>query len=118
MTADPALITRLRGLEADHGPDGWPAIQMRDVTALLQALGALTALQTVRAEDRAALATLTPRELEVLQLSATGLTNREISVRLGIQHYTVLDHRRKIHAKLGVATIIEAAVMAARVGLA
>jgi hypothetical protein len=26
---------RLRGFEQDHKPDGWPAIQMRDVTALL-----------------------------------------------------------------------------------
>ena len=29
-----ALISRMRGLEIDHGPDGWPAIQMKDISAL------------------------------------------------------------------------------------
>lgn len=29
-----AVMARTHLLEADHGPDGWPAIQMRDVTAL------------------------------------------------------------------------------------
>ena len=29
------LICRLRLLELDHVPDGWPAIRMRDVSALL-----------------------------------------------------------------------------------
>ena len=29
---------RLRRLEADHAPDGWPAVQMRDITAVLDEL--------------------------------------------------------------------------------
>ena len=28
-------IRRMRLLEADHAPDSWPAVQMRDITALL-----------------------------------------------------------------------------------
>ncbi|NDP41084.1 MAG: hypothetical protein GZ093_20610 [Rhodoferax sp.] len=28
------LVERMRGFEVDHKPDGWPAIRMRDVTAL------------------------------------------------------------------------------------
>jgi hypothetical protein len=32
------LIERLRSFEVDHQPDGWPAIKMRDVSALLDAL--------------------------------------------------------------------------------
>ena len=28
------LLGRMRGLEADHTPDGWPAVLMRDVSAL------------------------------------------------------------------------------------
>jgi len=35
------LLERMRGLEADHGPDGWPAIQMRDVSALCNEIDAL-----------------------------------------------------------------------------
>ena len=34
------LIERLRLLEQDHEPDGWPAVLMRDITALLDALEA------------------------------------------------------------------------------
>ena len=34
------LIERLRVLEQDHEPDGWPAVRMRDITALLDALDA------------------------------------------------------------------------------
>ena len=29
------IIERLRGLETDHTPDGWPAVRMRDITALI-----------------------------------------------------------------------------------
>ena len=29
------LTERLRSFEADHKPNGWPAIQMRDVSALI-----------------------------------------------------------------------------------
>lgn len=32
------LIERMRGFESDHAPDGWPAIRMRDVSALCGAL--------------------------------------------------------------------------------
>lgn len=32
------LIERLRCFEADHGPDGWPAVRMRDISAVLDAL--------------------------------------------------------------------------------
>ena len=34
------LIERLRLLEQDHEPDGWPAVRMRDITALLDAIEA------------------------------------------------------------------------------
>lgn len=28
------LIERMRSLEQDHTPDGWPAVQMREISAL------------------------------------------------------------------------------------
>jgi len=30
----PAILARIRALEADHAPDGWPEVQMRDLTAM------------------------------------------------------------------------------------
>lgn len=32
------LIDRVRSFEIDHAPDGWPAIRMRDISALADAL--------------------------------------------------------------------------------
>ena len=32
------IVGRLRMLEIDHEPDGWPAVQMRDITRILNAL--------------------------------------------------------------------------------
>lgn len=47
---------------------------------------------------------LTPRELEVLALLATGLTNRAIADRLYISEKTVARHVSNIFTKLGVST--------------
>ena len=35
------LLGRMRLLEQDHGPDDWPAVQMRDITALCDAIAAI-----------------------------------------------------------------------------
>jgi DNA-binding CsgD family transcriptional regulator len=47
---------------------------------------------------------LTPRELEVLRLVATGKTNREIASVLVISEHTVARHVQNIFIKLGVAS--------------
>ena len=47
---------------------------------------------------------LTPRELEVLELLAQGLGNREIAGALGISEHTVKFHLAAIFGKLGVTT--------------
>jgi DNA-binding NarL/FixJ family response regulator len=60
---------------------------------------------------------LTNRELEVMQLLAAGLTNKEIASRLGISDHTVKFHVNAILGKLGVETRTEAVVHAARLGI-
>ena len=60
---------------------------------------------------------LTPREQQVAQLLAGGLSNKEIAQRLGITGHTVKFHLNGILRKLGVATRTEAVVQAARLGL-
>ena len=35
------LIERLRGFEIDHSPDGWPAIRMREISAMCDAIESL-----------------------------------------------------------------------------
>jgi DNA-binding NarL/FixJ family response regulator len=48
--------------------------------------------------------TLTARELEVLRLVATGLTNAQVAQRLCITPRTVNAHLTAIYSKLGVST--------------
>jgi DNA-binding NarL/FixJ family response regulator len=60
---------------------------------------------------------LTARELEVMQLLASGQTNKEIAQRMGVTEHTVKFHVNSILGKLGVATRTEAVVHAARLGI-
>ena len=60
---------------------------------------------------------LTPREQQVAQLLAGGLTNKEIAQRLGITEHTVKFHLNGLMRKLGVSTRTEAVVPAARLGI-
>jgi len=62
--------------------------------------------------------TLTPRETEVLRLLAAGQSNKEIAYNLGISEKTVKTHVSNILAKLGVPSRTQAALYAARIGLA
>jgi DNA-binding CsgD family transcriptional regulator len=58
------------------------------------------------------LASLTPREREVLELVARGYTNREIAASLVIAEVTAKVHVRRVIRKLGVRSRTEAAVAA------
>ncbi|MCJ7537982.1 MAG: tetratricopeptide repeat protein, partial [Anaerolineales bacterium] len=60
---------------------------------------------------------LSVRELEVLQLIAQGLSNREISERLFLALNTVKGHNRKIFGKLQVQRRTEAVARAREMGL-
>src|SRR5262249_58818697 len=60
---------------------------------------------------------LTPRELQVLELLAEGLSNKAIAGRLGISDHTAKFHVNAILGKLGVQSRTEALVQAARLGL-
>lgn len=60
--------------------------------------------------------TLTPRELEVLQLMARGLTNRQIARRLEISEHTVKFHAAAILGKLSARSRAEAVARAIGLG--
>ena len=60
---------------------------------------------------------LTRREISVLGLFPTGLSNREIGLRLGISEETVRTHARSIRKKLGARDRAQAAARALREGL-
>jgi LuxR family maltose regulon positive regulatory protein len=60
---------------------------------------------------------LSQRELEILQLIAEGLSNREISERLFLALDTVKGHNQKIYGKLQVQRRTEAVARARELGL-
>jgi len=60
---------------------------------------------------------LSPRELEVLQLIAQGLSNRDIADRLFVALDTVKGHNRKIFGKLDVQSRTEALARARELNL-
>jgi len=60
---------------------------------------------------------LSPREIEVLQMIAEGLGNKEIAPKLGISDHTVKFHISSIFAKLGASSRTEAVTIGIRNGL-
>ena len=60
---------------------------------------------------------LTPRELEVIELVATGSTDQQIADALFIARRTVTSHLANIRCKLGVNNRTAAVVLVARSGL-
>ena len=61
---------------------------------------------------------LSERELEILRLVATGVSNKEIATQLGISPNTVKVHLRNIFSKIGAPTRTAATLYALENGLA
>src|SRR5206468_1019062 len=92
----------------------------REAVDAWEAIGDAYALAVARfraAEAGARRLGLSTREIEVLALVAGGLSNGEIAERLFITRKTAAVHVTHILDKLGVSNRVEAAMIAARVGL-
>lgn len=74
----------------------------------------------VRREDaaREAERQLTPRELEIVKLAASGARNRDIAERLSISEGTVKIHFHNVYEKLGIDSRVALAMWARDQGLA
>jgi DNA-binding NarL/FixJ family response regulator len=79
------------------------------------AFGLLREMSKPRTSDP--LAELSSRERQVLELVASGLSNQEIGLKLGLAEKTIKHYMTNILTKLQVRSRVEAALLAARVGL-
>lgn len=68
-------------------------------------------------DDSPFVESLTPREIEVLELVAEGLPNKAVAARLGISDQTVKFHLTSISGKLGAINRTDAVRRAVRRGL-
>lgn len=73
--------------------------------------------ESARADARARLATLTPREREVLALVVAGLANKQIAARLGTTEQTIKLHRGRVMSKMQADSVAELVVLAQRAGV-
>ena len=87
----------------------------REVFVALGADPALAELADLMGDRRAGV--LTAREVEVLRLVSTGLTNRAIGARLSLSEKTVARHLSNIFGKLGLSTRAAATAYAYENGL-
>ena len=60
---------------------------------------------------------LSPREIEILQLVATGASNKEIADKLIISEGTVKNHLSNILGKMGVKDRMQAVLKAKELGI-
>jgi DNA-binding NarL/FixJ family response regulator len=111
-----------RGLRA--GAKGY-LLKDADLDELLSAIRAVHSGQTcippavgAKLAERMVIPQLSDRELEVLRLMATGISNQEIGTALCITERTVKFHINNILSKLGVPDRTKAVLVALKRGIA
>jgi DNA-binding CsgD family transcriptional regulator len=97
----------------------WAAVALALVLAFLAAKhrSGATSRPGLVVQNRGSVSTLTPRELEVLQLMTTTHSYREIADKLVIGEETVRTHVKSILHKLGQPDSTRAVVAAVRAGI-
>ena len=99
----------------DLAAAAWAAVRGFAVSPAVDAESGAAALDTRDSVER--VEPMTPREREILELLAQGLSNRAIAGALGISEHTVKFHLASIYGKLGASTRTGAVRRALRRGL-
>src|SRR5439155_22511046 len=104
----PYEVGRTRALAAQAcsrlGDDEAVRLELQAARDIFRELGATPDLARLEGSGAGAPHGLSPRELEVLRLVATGNSNREIAAALVISEHTVARHLQNIYAKLRLSS--------------
>jgi len=95
-------------------PKDWPAA---DIARAVRMVGLGMSMFEPEDEDAAASPALSSREREVLELVATGATNREIAQQLQLSPHTVKEHTSALYRKLEARNRADAVQRAQRLGV-
>ena len=114
LVGEDVVVRGARGATAQLSADAPPERLRAAVAAVLEGLSVREVPWASTAPDHEP---LTARELEVFELLAKGLSNRDIGGVLGISVHTAKYHVAQILAKVGAATRAEAVSEGLRAGL-
>jgi FixJ family two-component response regulator len=87
------------------------------VTAALERDDKRHRQERYRSDVQARLASLTPREREVMALVASGLMNKQAAFKIGITERTVKIHRGNVMRKMQAKSLAELVLMAEALGM-
>ena len=110
VAKDMAADSLLKAIERVHAGETW--LDRRTTASLLAELA--RGKPQPKDPDAARIATLTPRERELVSLIAEGLRNQQIADRLHISEATVRHHLSSIFAKLEVSDRVGLTIYAFR----
>jgi len=109
----PPIPETLKFVHAEEILEMYPDLPRKErETRLLQEFARLSV--QAAAQPAATWADLTPREVEVLNLLATGATDKQIAARLSLSPHTVKSHVRSILSKLHAVNRRDAVRLASR----
>jgi DNA-binding NarL/FixJ family response regulator len=124
LVGPPGLRERFRKAQAPAGAglviiaEGDTPVSIQSAAARADAVVVLEAPPAADdLRDAASVELLTPRERDVLELLAEGMSNKAIAARLEISDQTVKFHVASISGKLGASNRTEAVRRALRRGL-
>lgn len=98
------LLKKYVSFRQKNSNENWGSVPLSYVKDLLKASHTTT--------DESKVETLTPRELDVLQLLASGASNREIARQLFLSEGTIRVYLTSIYSKLGVQSRTQAILLA------
>jgi FixJ family two-component response regulator len=121
LTAHGSIPKSVRAMK--HGASDFLTKPVNDEDLLTAVRAAIERNRAVRLEQaelseiRARLATLTPREREVLEYVVAGKLNKQIAGSLGTVEQTVKVHRAHVMQKMGARSVAELVRLTQRCGI-